>query len=244
MTKTAKPSILNPATLLSGVAGASLVLALALAPVSLDLRGGQLALGSIAAYADEDQNTNSDDVDTNSDDVDTNSDDVDTNSDNVDTNSDNVDTNSDDVDTNSDDVDTNSDNVDTNSDNVDTNSDNVDTNSDNVDTNSDDVDTNSDNVDTNSDDVDTNSDDVDTNSDDVDTGTAAAMQLSDFISSLQNGNSVVSSEGTATDIELHYADGWEEKIDHGLYVLSDPDGNVIISRAANDADISRLGSAR
>jgi len=72
---------------------------------------------------------------------------------------------------------------------------------------------------------------------------APPMVLADFISSLRNGNSVTASDGSASNLELRYANGWKEEIDHGRYVLVDPNGNKIINRPVTDADISRMRSA-
>jgi len=72
---------------------------------------------------------------------------------------------------------------------------------------------------------------------------APPMVLADFISSLRKGNSVTSSDGSTANLELRYTNGWKEEIDHGRYVLVDPNDNKIISRPVTDADISRMRSA-
>lgn len=72
---------------------------------------------------------------------------------------------------------------------------------------------------------------------------AAPMKLSDFISSIRKGVSVLSSQVANANLELVYSNGWKEEIDHGRYVLVDPNNNKIISRLANKADISRMRSA-
>jgi len=72
---------------------------------------------------------------------------------------------------------------------------------------------------------------------------AAPLMLADFLSSLRGGNQVVSSEGASSNLELRYGNGWKEEIDHGRYVLVDPNGNKIVNRLVTDADISRMRSA-
>ncbi len=72
---------------------------------------------------------------------------------------------------------------------------------------------------------------------------AAPMMLSDFISSVRKGTRVLSSQGTNANLELVYSNGWKEEIDHGRYVLVDPNDNKIINRPVTKTDISRMRSA-
>ncbi len=70
----------------------------------------------------------------------------------------------------------------------------------------------------------------------------APLALSEFISSMRKGTSVTSGGATATSLNLSYSNGWKEKIVNNRYVLVDPNGNTIISRAVRTADIARLRS--
>jgi len=74
------------------------------------------------------------------------------------------------------------------------------------------------------------------------TPNAAPLALSEFISSMRNGTSVTSGAATESSLNLSYANGWKEEIVNGRYVLVDPNGNTIISRSVRTADIAWLRS--
>ncbi len=74
-------------------------------------------------------------------------------------------------------------------------------------------------------------------------GAIRPANLTEFLSSLRNGSSIVSAERTSNKIEIQYSDGWQEQIEDGIYTLEGPNNNVIIRRPATKRDYLRLNSA-
>ncbi|VAW22219.1 hypothetical protein MNBD_ALPHA11-479 [hydrothermal vent metagenome] len=69
------------------------------------------------------------------------------------------------------------------------------------------------------------------------------MVLRDFMNSLRNGTTIANAERSDHQITIEYSDGWQEEIVNSRYEITDPSGNVIISRPAVQRDFDRLNSA-
>jgi len=263
-----KTSPLTPKVLLSGIAGMSLVVGMALAPVSFDFQGGQLAIKSIAAYASEGSDESSDERSSSSDASDQESADVSTDNSSSDQESADVSTDNSSSDQESADVSTDSSDNDQASADVST------------DTNSSDQAGDNGAKDRRSEKAgnersgnehagntaekareladkareladkaglgegkshDSKNGNQENDNSEVNTD-AAPMDLSDFISSLRKGTRVTAGIETSSNINLSYSNGWKEEIANGHYVLVDPNGNTIISRTVKTSDIARLRS--
>jgi len=212
MLSTKKTSALTSKTLLSGIAGISLVLGMSLAPVSFDFQGGQLEFKSIAAYASPGDNESDNEKPATSE-------------------SDSEKPSASDI----------ADKARELADKA-GNSHGNDTadkagNSHGSDTadkagNSHDSDT----ADKAGQEKDSSNDAGSVTPD------AAPLALSEFISSMRKGTSVTSGAATTSSLNLSYANGWKEEVVNGRYVLVDPNGNTIVNRAVRTADIARLRS--
>lgn len=58
------------------------------------------------------------------------------------------------------------------------------------------------------------------------------------------GRQVVEIERSANHIEVHYANGWKEEIEFGIYERKNPAGRTVTRRTATTADYTRLRGLR
>ncbi|VAW17167.1 hypothetical protein MNBD_ALPHA12-2204 [hydrothermal vent metagenome] len=74
-------------------------------------------------------------------------------------------------------------------------------------------------------------------------GAIRPANLSEFLSSLRNGSRIVKAQREGENIEIEYSDGWQERIEDGEYILEGPNNDIIIRRPVTKRDYQRLNSA-
>lgn len=67
--------------------------------------------------------------------------------------------------------------------------------------------------------------------------------LAEFFGIGGDRGAVVKAEMNAGEIEVIYADGWKEEIEHGRYELKNPANRTVVERPATQDDFDRLNSA-